>query len=262
MDEELEALVARASDPRWIPAIHNYCDRRCARCRFNDRCFAFDDSARDRAGSDHVAAVAAHSLERAIRLMRAYAEREGIDLDAAAAETADDDQTSLRDEIREEPLVIAARDYGVQTWNLLTPLEQQIDDEVASDVRDAIDSLRWLSTMIAPKIYRALAGLVDPLSPADHPTQNDAHGSAKIARLMIADSLAAWRVVNEAGRAVPESPTRALAAALLQIDRDLAARVPRAMEFMRPGFDEAVPGTVRPWSLEPEDEDEENCQLS
>jgi hypothetical protein len=34
------------------------------------------------------------------------------------------------------------------------------------------------------------------------------------------------------------------------------------MEFVRPGFDEAVPGTVRPWSLEPEDEDEENCELS
>ena len=117
------------------------------------------------------------------------------------------------------------------------------------DVRDAVDSLQWLSTMIAPKIHRAVTGESDSILAGEHPTQNDSHGSAKIARLMIADSLAAWRAVNAFGRAAPDSPTRALAARLERLDHDLAVRVPRAMEFVRPGFDEPVPGMVRPWSL-------------
>jgi hypothetical protein len=94
MEQDLEELVARASDPRWIAAIYNYCDRRCARCRF--------------------------------------------------------------------------------------------------------------STMIGPKIHRAIAGQNESTLLEDHPTQNDSHGSAKIARLMIADSSTAWRVVNETRAPNPE----------------------------------------------------------
>jgi hypothetical protein len=257
VDADLEDLVARASDPRWIPAIYNYCDRRCARCRFNDRCFAFADNMREQAGSDDIAEVAAQSFERAIRVMRAYAEREGIDLDELSSSGEDSANAESRAALTDDPLVVTARDYSLGTWKILKPLDTEIFKRQASpDVGDAVDSILWLCTMIAPKIYRALAGVVDPLSPDDHPTQNDAHGSAKIARLMIADSLAAWCVVNDAGCAPAASPTRDMAAALERIDRDLAARLPRAMEFVRPGFDEPRPGTVRPWSLTPERDEE------
>ena len=249
MDQDLEELVARASDPRWIPAIHNYCDRRCARCRFSDRCFAFNEEVREGAGAQDIVEVASRSLTRSLRLLHAYADSEGLDLDEGDAEDA-----SARDTAEADPLVVAAHHYAAECWSLLNALESQLGADAALDVRDAIDSLQWLSTMIGPKVYRALAGMVDPLSPLDHPTQNDAHGSAKTARLMIADSLAAWRVVNAFGRAAPESPTRSLAAALEQIDRDLAARIPRAMEFVRPGFDESLPGAVRPWRLTADDD--------
>jgi hypothetical protein len=243
VDSDLEDLVARASDPRWIPAIYNYCDRRCARCRFNDRCFAFADNVRSGAQCHDVAEAAAQSFERVIRLIRAYADREGIDLDELSAGEEAGETADLRDALMEDPLVVVARDYSFSTWKLLKPLETEAFRQHASvDVSDAVDSALWLCTMIAPKIYRALAGLTDPLSADDDPIQNDAHGSAKIARLMIADSLAAWRVINEEGRAPADSPTRELARTLQHIDHDLAARVPRAMEFVRPGFDEPRPG--------------------
>jgi hypothetical protein len=249
MEQELEQLVARASDPRWIPAIYNYCDRRCARCHFSERCFAFNEEVRQGAGAPDVVGAASRSLGRSLRLLHAYAESEGLDLDDGDPEGA-----SARDASEEDPLVVAAHHYAAECWNLLNALESQVGADAALDVRDAIDSLQWLATMIGPKIHRALTGLSDPISPSDHATQNDAHGSAKIAHLMIADSLAAWRVVNEIGRAAPNSPTRSLAALLEQIDRDLEARIPRAMEFIRPGFDEPIPGTVRPWSLTVDDE--------
>ena len=249
MDQDLDDLVARASDPRWIPAIYNYCDRRCARCRFSERCFAFNEEVREGAGTEDIADVASGSLDRSLRLLHAYAESEGVDM-----EPADPGELSERNAMDEDPLVVAAHQYASESWKLLDALEPQLGPGVAVDVRDAIDSLQRLSTMIGPKIYRALAGLIDPLSPADHPTQNDAHGSAKTARLMITDSLAAWRVVNQLGRASPDSPTRTLAAMLERIDQELAQRIPRAMEFVRPGFDEPVPGTIRPWTLTPDDE--------
>jgi hypothetical protein len=250
MDQDLEDLVARASDPRWIPAIYEYCDRRCARCCFSDRCFTFAEQMRDdgpEAPKDVGEAVAA-SLERAVRLLHALAEREGIDPNALAAGSEEADSPPL-DEV-EDSLVIKAREYSLAAYRLLQPLDSAPAARTLSvEVRDAIDSILWLSTPIASKVFRAISSLEQPFSAGDHPTQNDAHGSAKVARLMIAESLAAWRVLNEQGRAPLDSPTRAVAATLEGIDHELAARIPRAMEFVRPGFDEAVPGTVRPWRL-------------
>ena len=250
MDQDLEELVARASDSRWIPAIYNYCDRRCARCRFNERCFAFNEEARESRGGEDIVDVASRSLDQSVRLLHAYAEREGIDLEADPGIEGE----PARDEAEQDPLVAAAHEYAIESYRLLNALEAQLGAGGAVDVLDAVDSLQWLSTMIGPKIHRAFAQQGEAAWPADHTTQNDSHGSAKIARLMIADSLAAWRVVNEIGRAALDSPTRSLAARLERIDHDLAARIPRAMEFVRPGFDEPVPGTVRPWSLTADDE--------
>ena len=252
MDQDLEELVARASDPRWVPAISEYCDRRCARCRFNDRCFSFDVQKRAGPPGQDVGEAVAASMERTLRLMHAFAEREGIKLNDASSGAEEADS---RMELRDDPLVTRAREYAFGALRLLHPLDSPSTmAATAPDVRDAIDSILWLSTHIASKVFRAVASLEQPFSPADHPTQNDAHGSAKVARVMIAESLAAWRLLNDEGRAPLDSPTRQAAAALEQVDQELAARIPRAMEFVRPGFDEPIPGIVRPWSLTSEDE--------
>jgi hypothetical protein len=76
---------------------------------------------------------------------------------------------------------------------------------------------------------------------------------------MIADCLAAWRVINEQGRAPVDAPTRQVAASLEQLDAGLAGRLARAMEFVRPGFDEPCPVTVRPWSVTPDEDDDERA---
>jgi hypothetical protein len=69
--------------------------------------------------------------------------------------------------VYEDPLVVAAREYAIESGKLLDALETQPTIRAKVDVRDAVDSLQWLSTMIAPKICRALTGLIDPLSPVD-----------------------------------------------------------------------------------------------
>jgi hypothetical protein len=69
--------------------------------------------------------------------------------------------------------------------------------------------------------------------------QSDANGSAKVARLLVSESRAAWRVLMEVGRAAADGVPAALVRLLDELDAQLAARFPRAMDFIRPGFDDA-----------------------
>ena len=41
---EFDRLVTRAKDPRLIPGIYNYCDSRCPRCPFTQRCLTYLDT--------------------------------------------------------------------------------------------------------------------------------------------------------------------------------------------------------------------------
>jgi hypothetical protein len=86
-------------------------------------------------------------------------------------------------------------------------------------------------------VYRAVSQVHErDFDPVDR--QSDANGSAKIARLLIADSRAAWRVLMELGRATADGVPAQLVARLDEIDAGLARRFPHAMAFVRPGFDQ------------------------
>ena len=68
-----------------------------------------------------------------------------------------------------------------------------------------------------------------PLPVDDTDVQSDANGSAKVARLLVADSRAAWRVLMEVGRAAADGVPAALVRLLDELDAGLAARFPRAI---------------------------------
>lgn len=53
--------------------------------------------------------------------------------------------------------------------------------------------------------------------------------------------LTAWRVLLEVGGATAGSPVRRPVDLLAQLDGDVAARFPRAMDFVRPAFDRTPP---------------------
>src|SRR5262249_57023462 len=90
--------------------------------------------------------------------------------------------------------------------------------------RDALDTVAWFALRVWWKIHRALSGLErqgDELE--DDPVQSDWNGSAKVARLDIAESKAAWQVLLDAGSAPADSPMRELIAWLDRLDADVAA---------------------------------------
>src|SRR3954467_10313738 len=88
---EFDRLVARARDPRLIPGIYNYCDGRCPRCPFTDRCLTYlDDQEVAGAGAPPAEGSRAErvgtSLGRTLDLLAEIGRRKGIDLATLAGD--------------------------------------------------------------------------------------------------------------------------------------------------------------------------------
>ena len=244
MNNEFERLVARAADPNLIPGIYNYCDGRCPRCRFNERCLSFlenrDLEARqDSTDNDETLAEALErSIQRTIAFLKAAAAREGLDLSAAlAADAKASDEAGDPARHQRDPLVERAQEYANMTHPVMQALRPVLALRDDAALIEAAETIAWFSTRLAPKICRAITSRVDD---ADDPNdrQSDANGSAKVARVAIAESRRAWEVLMEAGKATADGVPAAAVKLLDDIDRRLAERFPLAMEFVRPGFDE------------------------
>jgi hypothetical protein len=245
MDAALERYVDHADDPRLIPGIYNSCDRRCQHCPFTGRCLAFrrlkDDELR--APERDVVEHAHDNFMRSLDLLRHWCEREGIDFDQlrdeATSEAATAEHDRKRKEIECDPLHQLAHTYMIAALDLVDSLMRLAPfHEWSPVVREAIDTIGWYAGTVGAKVHRALHGCAERAEADDDPVQNDWNGSAKVARLAIAESQRAWDTLLTAGQAPPGAPLFQTRDVLSQIDAGIAQRFPRAMEFVRPGFDE------------------------
>jgi hypothetical protein len=238
---EFDRLIERASDPTLVPGIYNYCDRRCGRCAFSGRCLQYREEVERRQriepSPDAPLKAVSDSCRRAMEMIQIVAQRQGIDL---ADLTADDD-SALFEEVSQrsesDPLVVLARRYSMTAAPIARVLERIVAAREDLLAIDAVDTIGWFSFTISAKVFRAVSGANEPdFDPGDQ--QSDPNGSAKIARLFIDESRRAWRVLMQVGRAAADGVPAHLVAQLDQLDAGLAARFPRAMHFIRPGFDE------------------------
>ena len=156
--------------------------------------------------------------------------------------TSRDTATQASDDEKADADVLQqmARRYSSEAYHIVEPLSNLSRFHAwAPAVAAAIDTIGWYSGLIPAKIGRALHGAANEERFVDEdPVQNDWNGSAKVARLAIAESIDAWRTLFEAGDTPVDASIRGTANLLEQMDRDLAVRFPLAMEFVRPGFDE------------------------
>src|SRR4051812_43446684 len=111
---EFDRLVARARDPRLIPSIYNYCDGRCPRCPFTQRCLTYlDNQEMQTAGEQESFAESIEtSLQRTMEMLAEAARRDGVDLDAIADEATPAEAHVDLERHRQDPLVLRAREYG------------------------------------------------------------------------------------------------------------------------------------------------------
>lgn len=246
MDDVLSDPAAEPPDPWLIPGIYNYCHTRCDECAFTGRCLSFrrmrDDEARhpERNTIEHVHA----NFVRTVDLLKACCEREGIDFDrlredARSEETAR--ELARRDAgVESDPIHQLAMTYTAAASDVVSSLDALAPfHEWPLPVRKALATIGWYAGLVSAKVGRALQGLAagDDGCERDQ-VQNDWNGSAKVARLAIAESRRAWDTLLAAGQAPPDGPLRRTRELLDRIDRALESRFPLAMDFVRPGFDE------------------------
>jgi hypothetical protein len=247
MDAELERYVEHASDPRLISGVYNYCHRRCEQCPFTDRCLTFrhmrDDEARQ-PGRD-VFEQASQNFTRTLDLLKDWCQREGIDFEKlrqeARSDEANAERARLESRIDGDPLHELAFTYTEAAFALVSGLERLAPfHEWSPVVREAVDTIGWYAGMVSAKTHRALHGFAerDTLGVDEDPIQNDWNGSAKVARIAIAESQRAWDTLLRVGQAPPDARLRQTRELLDRIDAGIASRFPRAMDFVRPGFDE------------------------
>src|SRR5688572_4531885 len=140
-----------------IPGIYSYCDRRCERCRFSERCFSFRESV-------HVAV--APLLETASAAVAGTMSAQcrqppPVDRSAAVAFLAASRTQEAQDALREEAtfndvLVARSREYALITWRILRTLRPIVDLRGDRQVREALDTAEYFSGMVASKIFRAV----------------------------------------------------------------------------------------------------------
>jgi hypothetical protein len=255
MSGSFEWYLRRLRDPRWIPHVSSYCDARCNRCALSTRCWSFavqqglePDSPEDLEPSE--SAFEPRTPERP-----GWAARHQIDVDDSKMTLAEEKAYDARiRRIEDDPLAKHAASYASNVADLF---------RITHDVTEAMHDVYSWSMTIAAKTHRAIASLEfnsDEEIEMD-PVQNDANGSAKVVLLAIEQSAAAWSTIAQAGMLDP-GLVRYLADELAFLENELRDRFPFAMAFVRPGFDEEVPGLVKPWNLAPhedesEDDDEE-----
>ena len=241
---DVDDLLETPDDPRFIPGVFNYCHRRCERCGFTERCrlFANEQLEAQKCPDDHWTTRVRRSLQRTIALLERWCEREGVSFEELQADGAAEEAAELRalQDARHDPLLKLAEQYTGAALTLADRLHQTAPlDSWSSEAREALDTIVAYALRVSSKTHRALTGRIRRLEPEDaDPLQTDWNGSAKVARLDIAESRTAWQTLLHAGRAPSSSPVRKMIDLLDRIDTGIATRFPRAMEFIRPGFDE------------------------
>jgi hypothetical protein len=152
----------------------------------------------------------------------------------AASDREHDDHAQT---VADDRLVVGARGYAMSAWNITHALECTAQARGDPVVIEAIESLGELAGPIASKVARAVSAALYAEELDAESFDEDADGSAKVARLAIDESRRAWRVLSEGDRGMADGVPAAMLRVLDELDAQLTVRFPDAMAFVRPGFD-------------------------
>lgn len=236
------------NDQNTISGIFNYCDRWCERCSFTSRCttFLMDEFREKNKNSDSdnedfwqdlsfIFEVTKDMLEEKI-------EEFGIDIDEVLA-VADDLETAKGEGIKSQAEEMAFQ-YGLQSSKWLKENADYIyyksnqlniiDGEFTISVSDTVEVIQWYQFFIAPKVSRAYS---PKIYPNDDFEDFDKDGSAKIALIAIENSIKAYSFLLN-NFAEKEDEILDFLVTLTKIKKLLLRDFPKAMDFVRPGFDE------------------------
>src|SRR5439155_19822831 len=129
--------------------------------------------------------------------------------------------------------------YTQRSHRWLDDRYERLRESADQVVVEAIDIVSHDLAFVTVKLHRALNDrdrhTHDAAEGDDHQVQNDWNGSAKVALISLERSEAAWRMIAQA---TADAACAELAGAAAALRRAALDEFPRAMSFVRPGFDE------------------------
>lgn len=248
-----------------IPGIHNYCDRWCERCVFTSRCAISSEDSKATPEEQDIKNKAfwerlSHNFSKAKGLLEDAAKRHGVDL-ASLQEEIEQNQK------KEEEIRVASEQHLLNKLSIeytdfthhwlktqpgmldkLNALKEELTlgtqthdaaKEQTVIIKESLAVIQWYSTLIPAKIFRALTGKLHDTMYEEDDDQRDHLGSAKIVLLSIERSMQAWISLFELLPNQEDEFLRALSL-LERLKKITLQEFPRAMAFIRPGFDEYI----------------------
>ena len=249
-----------------ISGIYNYCDRWCERCPFTSRCLNFemseekfgDPQSRD-INNEAFWEKLGETLHETLTMLKEMAAEKGIDLDDIDIDE-EDAESSLEEKSVVHMTTHLAKSYISMTndWFDANVYIHEDDagtfeaisapDSVLSTLPkdtgpliDAVDVIRWYQHQIYVKLNRAYHSSRDEEFEILNDFPKDSDGSTKVALIGMDRSISAW---GELLKFFPHQE-EAILDIISHLDRlrhRTEAEFPDARAFVRPGFDETVPG--------------------
>jgi hypothetical protein len=245
-----------------IPGIYNFCDRWCERCPFTSRCSMFSEqlgtsgeerSMKNKAFWDRLST----NFLKAKDMLEEAAKKSGVDLtsikfDKKASEIQ---QEKIWNESLQHSIAQLSIEYDELTseWlktqpgmllkleNIKEGLTLGVESEQGAKlkietIKDSLAVIEWYRDFIHSKLMRALMAKNDD-DLFDPGESSDADGSAKIALIAVDKSIQAWLKIFELLPGEEDHFLKVLAS-LEKIKTLTLKEFPKAMDFIRPGFDE------------------------
>lgn len=239
--DRFKSLIKQSENKDYIPGIHNYCDGRCNRCDFTNKCSSFslnqeldkitqakDD---DTEGEDQLKII----MQATSEIIEEELTKRGVDVD------------NIMDELQPEPtninpkhhIELQAESYAekVKRWIESNQLEMEsrLVSEENSILHQHTETITWFQLFIPAKVNRAVNGFAkDNLTNID---TYDATGSAKIALIAIDECIVAWQGIME-HLPQKEDSILSLLNHLSKLKNEIEENFKDVRLFVRPGFDE------------------------
>jgi len=242
-----DTLDEVVNNPETIPGIFNYCDRWCERCSFTSRCttYLMDEFREANKNSDSENSGFWEDLSFVFEVTKDMLlekiEEFGIEIDDILKASDKDNSLKNTQKSKAEEL---SMEYAVKIGKWLNTNTDYIneksgqinlvDNDFSLTITDAIDVIQWYEYFIPPKVSRAYS---PKMYPEDDFEDYDKLGSAKVALIAIDKSIKANSFLLN-NFAEKEDEILDLLVILTKLKKLILRDFPKAMNFIRPGFDE------------------------
>ncbi len=239
--DKFKMLMKQPLNENYISGIHNYCDGRCKKCQFTNKCSSFSLNQeldkliqKSEQGKKAVNNQLMVMLQASSEIIEEELIKRGIKIDEAL-----EDITELKSlQISKHGVEKLAESYAEKVKRWLESNQLEIESRLIkkpnTEIHNYVETITWFQLFIPAKVNRAINGLNKDNS--INLESFDAKGSAKITLIAIDECIIAW---SQLLKYIPKKEDSILNILkhLSKLKQELLILFPRVMDFIRPGLD-------------------------